>query len=614
MKYFFTIVILFEILFSSNAIGQDIDRALKDAKNFKAKSLIPKNSLSITGGLSAQQIFYRSWGIENRQFPFNYNYSGNLNVSVLGKINIPVSFNFINQNATFNQGFGDAFSDIWNRRQRFAQPFNRFSFRPTYKGITLHLGTCALNYSPYSVANHRFDGAAVEYKSENQPIYGSVMWGNLLRAVPIDSLRQGINNSPSYRRTGMGMKIGFKHQKDKIEFVLFSANDIYTPWSNLDQLRVNPQSNAVFSAQGAKLIAKNFYVNAEYSVSGISTDQRAADASQRTFWKSFGGLLATNSSTIYKNAYKLGVDYQAKTLKTGIEYSRVDPEYRTFGGYFFNNDLETISAKFSTQLYHGKLSLLGNAGLQQNNLDRQKLQTTKRWVSAVNATFQPTETTNLLVTFSNFSNYSNLQSNFLYLTRVTPYNFLDTLDYQQINRSFSATFNKVLPSSDPKNITKAMNIDLIWQGNQSQQGNQQQNTKLVNVSAGYSYASKPKKTNVSINVSYSQSEIGLVSDTFLGPSSSFSKTWGDFKLQSYVALSVAKTKQIGFVEAVSLTNVVNGRLRMSYTIAKKHNLDLTTVFLKRAEPASDRLQRNFSELTATIGYSLQFTALDIKKK
>jgi hypothetical protein len=134
------------------------------------------------------------------------------------------------------------------------------------------------------------------------------------------------------------------------------------------------------------------------------------------------------------------------------------------------------------------------------------------------------------------------------------------------------------------------------------------------VLAGYNYANKPKNYNWNVGVSFSQSEIGLVNDTFLGPSTSISKSWGDFKLQSYMAFSAAKTTQTGFTQTANLSNILNGRLKVSYTIAKKHNLDLTTIFLKRSEPASDRLQRNFSELTATIGYNLQFTALEIKKK
>ena len=612
MKHFY-IFLIFGL--SVKGYGQDIEKGLKNVKQFKVASLIPTTFLSVTGGMSSQQVFYSAWGIQNRQSPYNYNYAGNLNVSILGKINIPISFSFINQNSNFNQGFGTAFSDIFNRRPRFAQPFNRLSLKPTYKGITLHLGTCALNYSPYSVANHRFEGAAIEYKSEKSPIYGSLMWGQLLRATPIDTLRVSANNIPAFKRIGMGIKVGYKHQKDKIELILFSAKDFYTPLANLDGLRINPQSNAVVSIQGAKMLGKKVLLNAEYSTSGIVLDQRAVKTPNETFWKTFGGLLPANTNTVYRSAYKLGADYQGKIFKAGVEYSHVDPQYRTFGGYFFNNDLQTLSAKGSIQLFQGKLMVMANTGLQQDNLDKQKLQTTKRWVNAINATYQPSETDNLMVAFSNFSNFSNLQSNFIYLTRVAPYVALDTLNYQQINRSANIGYSKLLPSSNPKEIIKALNVDVVWQGNNSLQGSDQQSTYLSNIIAGYNYANKPKKYNWNASISYSQSELGNVSDVFVGPSANYSKTWGELKIQSGLTYSWATTTQQVFDVVTSSRNqIINGRIGLAYTIAKKHNITFNAILLKRSEPSSDRLQRNFSELTATIGYSLQFTALEFKKK
>src|SRR4051812_26158627 len=75
------------------------------------------NPLKVTGGVSANQIFYGASGIQNRRDPYSYFLSGNLNFNIY-ELNIPVSFTFSNQNISVQQ------------------PFNQYSIHPTYKWVT----------------------------------------------------------------------------------------------------------------------------------------------------------------------------------------------------------------------------------------------------------------------------------------------------------------------------------------------------------------------------------------------------------------------------------------------------------------------------------------------
>ncbi|QMW03317.1 hypothetical protein [Spirosoma foliorum] len=184
--------------------GQNLDQlaTMKPSSFFK-------EGVKITGNIVANHLFYSASGIDDRRTPFNFFYTGNLNVNLFGKINMPVTFSYSNQNVTFSQPFSQA--------NPFTQPFNRLVLRPTYKGLTLHLGTCALTFSPYTVSGYRYKGVGMEYKSPKQPVYFSLLYGTLQPAVLVDTSYQYQNNRPSYKRIGMGIKLGYKHQQDVAE-------------------------------------------------------------------------------------------------------------------------------------------------------------------------------------------------------------------------------------------------------------------------------------------------------------------------------------------------------------------------------------------------------------
>ena len=100
--------------------------------------------LQLSGGFSANQIFYATHGSEARRDPYTYFLSGDLNLSLYGW-SAPVSFTYSNQQASFQQ------------------PFNRYSIHPTYKWVTLHGGYTAMSFSPYTLNGHTFLGVGPTY-------------------------------------------------------------------------------------------------------------------------------------------------------------------------------------------------------------------------------------------------------------------------------------------------------------------------------------------------------------------------------------------------------------------------------------------------------------------
>src|SRR5690606_4250736 len=105
-------------------------------------------------------------------------------------------------------------------------------------------------------------------------------------------------------------------------------------------------------------------------------------------------------SSEYYNAVKGNITYAANAFSTFINYEKVDPGYRTLGAYFFNNDLENITAGGSARLFENKLDLSASVGKQRNNLDDTEVSAMKRTIASVQVTFTPSEHWNINTTYS----------------------------------------------------------------------------------------------------------------------------------------------------------------------------------------------------------------------
>ncbi|WP_221391412.1 hypothetical protein [Dyadobacter sp. NIV53] len=582
---------------------------LKDLKNVSAKGIL-KKGVKITGMAGANFVYYNASGIDGRNIPFNTLFTGNLNIDLFGKIKMPVMFSLSNQNINWSHPF--------DKNHQFMQPFNRFVFKPTYKGFTLHVGVCSLNFSPFTLAGHRYDGVGLEYRPKAKPFYFGLMLGNLRRAIRIDSTFQTPNNIPSYKRPGMGFQLGYRKKEDKAELIFFTAKDIINslPYT-LDAYNVMPEQNAVVSLKGAKVLRKKWVLDAEIALSGISQDLRAqTEGISSNVFNSYLGVLPVSSSTDYKKAIKGGLTYRGKGFNAGLDYSRIDPGYRTLGAYYFANDLETYSGKVASQLLQGKLNVSANLGMQHDNVQKQKLKTLKRWVGAANITYMPAEWATVLLSYSNFTSFSNLRPVYDYLKQVTPYQVLDTLNFRQINQNIQGGINLVLPSKNEA-ITQNIGLNMVMQRGADNQGSLQTNNNLSNTSLDYSYGVKPLKLNLSASVYYSKSDISGISGTQWGPSLGFSKGFGRetgvlWKMQLNGTYTSGKMSggppRVATPRGVD-QKMLNARAGLGASLTKQLNLNCNIIYLNRSNVSTERSIPSFSEITGTLGLVYTFSVL-----
>lgn len=543
------------------------------------ESIGKEKPLTVTGGVSLNQVFYSAAGIDSRRDPYSYFATGNINFSLYGW-SVPLSFSFSNQNASYQQ------------------PFNQYSVHPTYKWVTAHLGYNSMTFSPYTVNGHIFLGAGVDLAPEGKWKF-SALYGRFLRAVQPDTTN---STTPSFKRMGYGFKTTYGDGGNFIELTLFHAQDDiesirYVP----DSLGILPEENLVISIGAGKTLFENFILKGELSSSALSRDLRSAETNSSEPLSKAGFLYTPRLSSSYYKAFKTSLDYQQTGYTIGVAYERIDPEYRTLGAYYFNNDMENITLNVSASILREKMNVAFSGGTQRDNLDKSKISTMRRLVGSLNVNYAPSEKLNLSLSYSSFQTFTNIRSQFVDINQLTPYDNLDTLNFTQVSKSASASVMYMLGSS--KKRRQSLNANLSVQNASDEQGGVEQNSgsKFYMMNTSYSLNLVPQNLTFSLALNANVNESPAFSVKTIGPTGSVSKTFLQKKLRTTLSASLNNT----YTNNNHSGKIMNSRLSGSYTIQKKHNLNVSMVSVRRSTN-SETASKSFSEFTGTVGYSYSF--------
>ncbi len=560
--------ILLSLLFPAKSFAQDLNRVFDGGPLMK-----------VSGGINVNQVFYSSFGGEQRRDPFNYFLSGNLNFDFIG-IAVPLSFSYSNQNTSFQQ------------------PFNQFSFQPYYKNYKGYVGYNAMSFSKYSLAGHIFFGGGLEV-SDLGKWKASAMYGRLRKAVPYDTAS---NVDPSYQRNAFGVKAGYQGENsDFINLIIFSSKDDPNSISdNPDSLEIFAENNLVLSVEAGKSITKNLLLKMEYAGSSVTKNHQLQEKahSNNQVVEIFSFLHSTNASTDFYGAFNSSISYNAGFYTLGVNYERVDPGYQTHGAYYFNNDLENITGNVALNLFKSKVNLAVNAGLQKNNLDGSELSQFQRWVGSVNMGFTPKPKLSINAAYSNFQSYTNVRPDFERLNDLTPYDNLDTLNFRQVSQNASLNTNFILKQS--KESRQNLNMNLSYQVSNDNQGEgPNAGSSFYNVNTAYSYSITPTSLTLTTAVNMYLNESGSVTSRGFSPNVSVSRAFMEKKLRT----SISSTYTFANTSGSSPSKMFNVRLGGTYRLKKKHNFNLNIVTLRRgATPSVAAL----TESTATFSYNFNF--------
>jgi hypothetical protein len=549
----FSLLALLLVIGIMTTSAQDLTR-LKSQKPF-----------AIDGSLSTTANFYSISGKESTRDPFSYVLSGNVNVSVYS-LQLPFSFTYSNN--SFN----------------YAQPFNRFGISPEYKWARLHLGYRSMSFSPLTLAGHSFLGAGVELnpgKFRFGAVYGRFSQKTIPNSVnPNDTLQ-----TPT--RRGYSVKIGVGSAKNFADLIFLQIADDTLSFDKSQYGSKTPQANAVLGSHVKFTILKKVTWETEGAVSLLTKNLYSSQPFEieNAILQNVVNTLNVNSTSEYSTALTSTLNYNEKKYTVGLQYRRIDPNFQSFGAYYFNTDIENITINAKFRLLKNKLSVNGNIGLQNDNLRGNKASQSSRVISMANVSYNGGKVFSINGSFSNYS--INQQPGRLPLN--------DTIKLYQSNRNITIT--PALNFTNAK-YQQMIQLNLVLMDLTDHNQFTATNTEINSRMALLNYFFNHVKTgiNVMAGINYTTMTSALSEQTIYGINTDVGKSFFKGKLSTRIGL--ASNRSI-LKDASGWVNTATASL--NFTPHKKHLFKLNFSLMQNLYPETSTV-KSFNETKVMFSY------------
>ena len=568
-----SISILLFLIVSNSLLSQDFS-------NMEKKDLV-----KLSGALSLNSTFYL--GSAERP-PFFWQMSGNLNI-VTPLFTIPISL-------TLSQQQKFSFNDFFDSQSKAAaQPFNQFGMSPKYKSVTSHIGYRSLKFSEFSLSGNQFMGLGLDINPKDKFVKLKLVYGRFAKAI--DTIVPG-NLSKTFERWGYGINTIIGTEKNNLGFLLFKAKDIKTSISGFDTLVTSkPADNLILGITTKQKISKNLTFEGEIDWSAYTYDTRKTDTKLEgyTYLNNLGSLFYANNSSSLSKAMLWNLNYKKDKLNLKFGYRRVDPDYRTMGSVYLNNDFEDLTGNIKYKFFAGKMGFAFTSGLQRNNLNNDKTSETLRLISSVNSNYSPKDNKwNLNIGFSNFNSKSTMTAINLGVS--------DTMRFAQVTKSINAQYS--INGKLKKNSLSTF-ISFNFQNaevgsNIGAQNQEKAETRFYNSSVGSTLMIPSFNGSISIMVNGINNINNDFSTSALGPSLNISKSFQTKKNPIRCNFSFSTLKS--FLDFVSSGTILNGFFTANYQVTKKQTIGINTSLSKRTANQGDTTE----ESILTFNYNYRF--------
>lgn len=526
--------------------------------------------LAWNGGLTWSNIL--TWPKDSaRQVPtYSYYISGNINTTIFGVVNVPISFAYTNNKLS----------------STITYPFNRFSLSPSYKWVRLHIGYSQMTFSPYTMAGHDFLGGGVELTPDEMPWQFSAFFGRLNKAVPCDS----INTEPIYKRMGGGFMGGYKGERWTLSANLSICKDdvgSLTFAEGIDTTYVAPQGNLVGSLSAVLRPFEKTTIEGELAMSIINANCKADSLGHTS------SFFSENTDISHHTAGKVSVSQAIGTGTIGATYERVSPSYKSFASYYTTNNFENITADFSLDILQ-KVSLSANVGWQRDNLNNQEVNTNSQLIYSVSANATPDEKWSFGGSVSNVQSYVHIKDIVEQVTQTTQYQNLDTLSFTELN--FCASANVNCRFGDKDRLMQSVSSSYTYQKASHVQENSQRfvSNKLHNINVNYQASHTPTKLTGSLGVNYNVNKTPEAECNVLTLTASAGVPIIQ-KVRTNVSVNCS------MVDSETDCHIINARLSLSFPFLKYHSLNCSLTALNNS--ANDK----GTQYTANITYNLSLS-------
>ena len=590
------ILIFCLVFWNTNGHSQNIEDLLnrkKDSTSF-IKNMLSGDPFSVTGNYGLSFRSYNTDGEMVRQTPLSSTLYANATAK-LYSITIPVSF-ILNNLDNFSHPFHKEYFQgmLSNQRNRLS----RLGISPYYKWIKVHAGHRYMNFSNYTLSNHNFLGAGIELTPGK--LRFAAMAGRLAKAEPID-LALDRPNLPIYRRVGWGFKAGYGTNSDFIDFILFRAKDDANSLENqvVSEGILQPEENLVMAIKGQKVIVKNLQIDFELARSGRTRNMND-DRVERSGGLSLdysNPIFRRRTSTSYGNAATANLTYRLGKIQLGAGYQRVDPQFRTFGAYFFNDDIENYTAQLSG-FGIKNFSFTGTAGLQRNNLDGSRQASYRRFISALNANYQ-------VKTWIFGVNYSNFNSTINYVLSQDQ----DSLKVVIVTSDVSGNISKSLTGNNGAmhNFNLRGGLQKVNQNLETPAGNPATNMYYANL--GYNLRLKSDWSG-NLNLDYNQNSLSGIRQDRYGIGGRLGRSFFTKKLDLAVGTQAYRGSSPNDIRSSMQTNY---SFKANWKISKLQALQFQLKVIQNTRISGSSTDK-FSELIASIGFNGRFEYKPFVKK
>jgi hypothetical protein len=528
----------------------------------------------LSGGLTARTIFYDANGIPNRRQPFSYIFTGSPTISIFNSFTIPISFTYSEQDRSFRQ------------------PFNQFGMSPYYKWITIHVGYRNINYSQFTLAGHTILGAGIEL---HPGIFRfGFITGRFNRATPVDTSSKSFQPF-TYSNHGTAAKIGIGKGVDFFEVSMLKAkDDINSVHPPVDYIgTVTPGENIVVGINGQIKFLKNFTFVLEAATSlytrNLENSTPLSDSTNKGITKILGNFISTNSTTERYNAIQTSLLYHEKIFSAKLQYRRVDPDYKTMGAYFFNNDIENITFAPSLNLLKNKFRFGGSIGFQHDNLLKQKQTTSSRVIGSANLSAELNE--HFGIDFS-YSNYSNTQLRKTILLG-------NTFRIAQVSENYSFTPRYILASEKfVHSVIFSANYNIFSSVDKTIDN--LSDTKSNNYFLNYQVTVVPRNLTYTFNLNYTDVKSASYEDGNYGVTLGVNKVLNNSKLTAGWLGSFLKG-----LHGKSTGLILNQNVTVNYRINKHHSFGTTISYINNKSQQT-LITPSYSEWQADLNYRYVF--------
>jgi hypothetical protein len=204
--------------------------------------------------------------------------------------------------------------------------------------------------------------------------------------------------------------------------------------------------------------------------------------------------------------------------------------------------------------------------------------------------------------YSNFSSYTHVRTQFDNINNPSPYANLDTLNFTQITQSASFNCNYQIGNVTDKNKRQNIGTNITVQNASNRQNNKELNTgsSFLNGNLFYAYNLMPLDITFSgsVNTSYIQSfNMEILT---AGPTLSVTKGFFKRKLNNTLSSSINRS----YTQGKETAQVISCRFTTTYVLLNRHNFNLSLVVLDRT--SKQQSVSYFTEFTGMLGYSFSF--------